>query len=197
MHPAFQHNHYRLTNQVFALLGQLRIYNPDGEVVLYAEQEMVGVCADFRLFDDEQKTNELLIIKPHQSNQFSELYDILDAPSGQTLGSCGRRGVKSVAGDEWVLLNAAGETLASCAEVHTNAAMLRRLLLGNLIPREHRLQTGDAHTASLKQRFNLLRYETNLDIAPTTLDPRLILGLAALLATLAVWQDCGCRASPG
>ena len=190
MHPAFQHNHYRLTNQVFALLGQLRIYSPDGEVVLYAEQEMVGVCADFRLFGDQQKTGELLIIKPRQSSQFSEIYDILDAPSGQTLGSCGRRGVKSLAGDEWVLLDAAGETLASCAEAHTNAAMLRRLLLGNLIPREYRLQTGETRAASLKQHFNLLRYETNLSIASNRLDPRLILGLA-------VWQDCGCRASPG
>ena len=197
MHPAFQHSHYRLTNQVFALLGQLRIYNPAGEVVLYAEQEMVGVCADFRLFGDEKKTNELLIIKPRYTNQFSELYDILDAPGGQILGRCGRRGVKSVAGDEWVLLNAAGETLASCAEAQTNAAMLRRLLLGNLIPKEYRLQTGETRAASLKQRFNLLRYETDLDIAPNRLDPRLILGQAALLAILAVWQDCGCRASPG
>jgi uncharacterized protein YxjI len=197
MHPAFQHNQYRLTNQVFALLGQLRIYNPNGEVILYAEQEMVGVCADFRLFGDEQKTNELLIIKPRHSDQFAEIYDILDAPGGQILGSWGRRGVKSVAGDEWTLLDAAGETLASCAEAQTNAAMLRRLLLGNLIPRAYHLQMGETYAASLKQRFNLLRYETDLDIAPSPLDRRLILGLAALLAILAVWQDCGCRASPG
>jgi uncharacterized protein YxjI len=197
MHPSFQHNQYRITNQIFALLGQLRIYGPDGEVVLYAEQEMVGVCADFRLCADEQKTQELLIIKPRHANQFSELYDILDAPGGQILGSCGRRGVKSVAGDEWVLLDAAGEILASCAEAQTNAAMLRRLLLGNLIPRRYSLQAGDSHAASLKQRFNLMRYETDLEIAANRLDPRLILGLAALLAILAVWQDCGCRASPG
>jgi uncharacterized protein YxjI len=197
MHPAFQHNQYRLTNQVFALLGKLRIYNPNGEVILYAEQEMVGVCADFRLFGDEQKTNELLIIKPRYSDQFAEIYDILDAPGGQILGSWGRRGVKSVAGDEWALLDADGETLASCAEAQTNAAMLRRLLLGNLIPKEYRLQMGETYAASLKQRFNLLRYETDLDIAPNPLDRRLILSLAALLAILAVWQDCGCRASPG
>jgi uncharacterized protein YxjI len=197
MHPAFQYSQYRITNQVFALLGQLRIYGPDGEIVLYAEQEMVGVCADFRLFGDEQKTDELLLIKPRQSSQFSEIYEILDAPGGQILGRCGRRGVKSVAGDEWALLDAAGEMLASCAEAQTNAAMLRRLLLGNLIPREHHLQTGGTHAASLKQRFNLLRYETDLNIAPNPLDRRLILGLAALLAILAVWQDCGCRASPG
>lgn len=197
MRTAFQHNQYRLTNQVFALLGQLRIYNPDGEVVLYAEQEMVGACADFRLFGDEQKIGELLIIKPRFSSQFSELYDILDAPGGQILGRCGRRGVKSVAGEEWALLDIAGETLASCVEAQTNAAMLRRLLLGNLIPKEYNLRMGETHTASLKQRFNLLRYETDLNIAPSPLDRRLILGLAALLAILAVWQGCGCRASPG
>jgi hypothetical protein len=66
-------------------------------------------------------------------------------------------------------------------------ALLRRLLLGSLLPQNYDITVGDTRVADLKQRFNPFRYELDLDFRMDTtnrLDRRLGIAAAILLAAV-------------
>ena len=78
MNPVFQYSQYQIKRQVFALTGKLRFYAPDGRLVLFAEQKMFRLREDIRLFSDEAKSQELLLIKARQIIDWAAAYDVLD-----------------------------------------------------------------------------------------------------------------------
>ncbi len=192
MHPAFQHPQYLLKKQAIALTGKLRFYNPQGEVVLFSEQKMFKLREDIRIYSDEQKSQELLLIKARQMLDFSAAYDVTDATSGQKVGALRRKGLKSILKDEWEVLDPADNVIGLCFEDNMQLALLRRFLLGNLLPQNYDLTIGQTRAADLKQRFNLFRYEMDIDFSMDTtrmLDRRLGIAAAALLAIIEGKQD--------
>jgi uncharacterized protein YxjI len=192
MHPAFQFNQYLLKRQVFALTGKLRFYNPQGDLVLFCEQKMFKLREDVRIFADEQKTQEVLAIKARQIIDFSAAYDVVDSAAGQKVGALRRKGLKSILRDEWEVLDTNDQVLGLLFEDNMGLAMLRRLLLGSLLPQNYDLVMNDQRVADLKQRFNLFRYEMDVDFSLDTahrLDPRLGLAAAVLLAIIEGKQD--------
>jgi len=152
MHPAFQLNQYLLKRQVFALTGKLRFYNPQGELLLFSEQKMFKLREDIRVFADEQKTQEVLAIKARQIVDFSAAYDVVDSQSGEKVGALRRKGFKSILRDEWEVLDAGDQVLGLLFEDNMLLAMLRRLVLGSLLPQNYDLTIGGERVADLKQR---------------------------------------------
>jgi hypothetical protein len=66
-------------------------------------------------------------------------------------------------------------------------AMLRRLFLGALLPQEYQVLVNGQPAAIFRQRFQLFRYEMDLDFTPVggaSLDRRLGLAAAILLAII-------------
>jgi uncharacterized protein YxjI len=192
MHTAFQHNTYLLKKQAIALTGKLRFYNPQGEVVLFSEQKMFKLREDIRVFSDEQKSQEVLAIKARQIVDFSAAYDVIDSTSGTKVGALRRKGLKSILKDEWEVLDASDNVVGLCFEDSMQLALLRRLLLGNLLPQNYDITVGTTRVADLKQRFNLIRYEMDVDFSMDTarqLDRRLGIAAAALLAIIEGKQD--------
>ena len=92
MHPAFTHHHYELKRQVLALTGRIRIYGPDGGLVLYSEQKMFKLREDIRAYEDESKSRELLWIQARQVIDFAAAYDVVDSTMGQKIGALRRKG---------------------------------------------------------------------------------------------------------
>lgn len=192
MHQSFQYDQYLLKKQAIALTGKLRFYNPQGEVVLFSEQKMFKLREDIRVFSDEQKSQEVLAIKARQIIDFSAAYDVIDSTSGVKVGALRRKGLKSILRDEWEVLDPSDNVLGLCFEDNMGLAMLRRLLLGNLLPQNYDMTLGETRVADLKQRFNLIRYEMDLDFSMDTgrqLDRRLGIAAAALLAIIEGKQD--------
>jgi uncharacterized protein YxjI len=192
MHTAFQYNTYLLKKQAIALTGKLRFYNPQGEVVLFSEQKMFKLREDIRVFSDEQKSQEVLAIKARQIIDFSAAYDVIDSTSGTKVGALRRKGLKSILKDEWEVLDPSDNVIGLCFEDSMQLALLRRLLLGNLLPQNYDITAGTTRVADLKQRFNLLRYEMDVDFSMDTgrqLDRRLGIAAAALLAIIEGKQD--------
>jgi uncharacterized protein YxjI len=192
MHNAFQFNQYLLKRQVFALTGKLRFYNPQGELVLFSEQKMFKLREDIRIFADEQKTQEVLSIKARQIIDFSAAYDVVDSTSGEKAGTLRRKGLKSILRDEWEVLDANDQVIGALFEDSMGLAMLRRLIAGSLLPQNYDLTMSDQRVADLKQRFNLFRYEMDIDFSMDTarrLDRRLGLAAAVLLAIIEGRQD--------
>lgn len=192
MHSAFQYKNYLLKRQIIALTGKLRLYNPDGHLVMYSHQKMFKLREDIRVYSDESKTEELLYIQARQIIDFSAAYDVHDSQSKERIGTIRRRGWQSLARDEWSLLDANEQPIAILLEDTLQYALLRRLLLGNLLPQNYDILIGETRIADLKQRFNLFRYELDLDFnldQENRLDRRLGVAAGILLAIVEGKQD--------
>jgi len=187
MHSAFQFNQYLLKRQVFALTGKFRIYNPGGQLVLFSQQKMFKLKEDIRIFSDESMTQELLCIQARQIIDFSAAYDVVD-PSYQTkVGALRRKGFRSLMRDEWEVLDINDHPIGILHEDNMTRALLRRFILGSLLPQDYDLLIGDRRVADFRQRFNLFRYELDLDFSmdtATQLDRRIGIAAAILLGTI-------------
>lgn len=187
MNPAFSWSDYLLKRQVFALTGKLRFYNPQNELVLYVEQKMFRLREDIRVFSDESKAQELLLIQARNILDFSAAYDVIDSASGQKVGVLRRKGLRSMLRDEWEVLDAGDQPVGMLFEDSVGLAMLRRFLLGSWLPQNYDLTIGDERVADLRQKFNPFAYQMILDFSMDTagkLDRRLGIAAGTLLAII-------------
>jgi uncharacterized protein YxjI len=192
MHSAFQYNQYLLHRQVLALTGRFRIYNPSRELVLFSQQKMFKLKEDIRVYTDERMSQELLLIQARQILDFSAAYDVLDSQSGEKVGVWRRKGFRSMLRDEWELLDSRDMPLGLLYEDSIGQALLRRFLLGSLLPQNYDIISLNQRVADLRQRFNPFRYELNLDFSidlDQRLDRRMGIAAAILLATIEGRQD--------
>ncbi|HEY71552.1 MAG TPA: hypothetical protein G4O08_13325 [Anaerolineae bacterium] len=184
---AFQHDRYLLKRQVFALTGKVRIYTPDGSLATYSEQKMFRLREDIRLFADEQKQQELIWIQARQILDFAAAYDVVDTTQATKIGALRRRGFRSLVRDKWEILDTNDMPIGALWEDSAGRALVRRLLLGSLLPQRYDVFIGEQVVAQFAQRFNLFRYELDLDFSADfskRLDRRLGLAAAVLLGII-------------
>ncbi len=187
MNPIFQFPNYLLKRQAIALTGKFRFYDPTGNLVMFSEQKMFRLREDIRVFSDESKLQEVLSIKARQILDFSAAYDVIDTGSNQKVGVLRRRGLRSLLRDEWEVLDANDNVIGMLFEDSVGLALLRRLLLGSLLPQNYDITVGESRVADLKQRFNPFRYELDLDFTMDInylLDRRLGIAAGILLAAI-------------
>jgi len=187
MNPIFQFPTYLLKRQAIALTGKFRFYDPMGNLVMFSEQKMFKLREDIRVYSDENKTREVLSIKARQIIDFSASYDVVDTESNQKVGALRRKGWRSLLRDEWDVLDANDNIIGMLFEDSVGLALLRRLLLGSLLPQNYDMTLGQTRVADLKQNFTLFRYELNLDFSmdpEQKLDRRIGIAAGILLATV-------------
>jgi uncharacterized protein YxjI len=187
MNSIFQHQKYLLHRQVFALTGKFRFYDPLGNLVMFSEQKMFKLREDIRVYSDENKTQEVLSIKARQIIDFSAAYDVVDTAMDQKIGTLRRQGWNSMLRDEWQVLDANEVQISVLFEDSMGLALLRRFLLGSWLLQNYDIAFGEKRIADLKQRFNLFRYELDVDMSMDTegqLDPRLGIAAGILLAAI-------------
>jgi uncharacterized protein YxjI len=187
MHSAFLQNQYTLRRQVFALTGKFRVYDLSENLLLFSEQKMFRLREDIRVYSDESKTQELLTIQARSIIDFSAAYDVVDATTNEKVGVLRRKGWRSLLRDEWEVLDANDQLRGMLFEDSVGLAMLRRFLLGSLLPQNYDLTLGETRVADLRQIFNPFRYELTLDFTMDStrmLDRRLGIAAGILLATV-------------
>lgn len=186
MNPAFQYNQYVLKRQVFALAGKFRFFDPSGKLVLFSQQKMFKLREDIRVYSDESKTQEVLMIKARQIMDFSAAYDVVDSATGQKVGALRRKGLASILRDEWEILDVSDNVVGKLFEDSMGLALLRRFLTG-LIPQNYDITLGTDRVADLKQNFNPFAYQLNIDFSmdiSRRLDRRIGLAAGILLAAV-------------
>jgi hypothetical protein len=187
MHPSFLHDTYILKRQVLALTGKVRIYTPEGELGLYSEQKMFKLREDIRVYADENKLSELLWIQARQIIDFAAAYDIYDQTSGMKVGALRRKGWGSIMRDTWEILDPMDQTVGLIREDSAGWALLRRFLLGSLLPQRYDIvQATERVMGHYHQRFHFFRYELEIAFSVDTsvLDRRLGLAAGILLAII-------------
>ena len=192
MNSVFQHPHYLLKRQVFALTGRFRFYDSAGNQVLFSEQKMFRLREDIRVYSDEGKVNEVLTVKARQILDFSAAYDVVDSSVQQKVGALRRKGLRSILRDEWEVLDSGDNVIGKLFEDSIGLALLRRLFLGSLLPQNYDMSMGETRVADLRQRFNPFQYTLDLDLSVDPmkrLDPRLGIAAAILLAAVEGRQE--------
>jgi uncharacterized protein YxjI len=187
VNPIFQFPTYLLRRQAIALTGKFRFYDPAGRMIMFSEQKMFRLREDIRVYSDESKTQEVLSIKARQIVDFSAAYDVVDTAMNQKVGALRRKGLRSILRDEWEVLDANDNTIGQLFEDSVGMALLRRLLLGSLLPQNYDITVGPTRVADLRQNFNLFRYELNLDFSMDIshlLDRRVGIAAGILLAAV-------------
>ncbi|MBC7875716.1 MAG: hypothetical protein H7Y59_00980 [Anaerolineales bacterium] len=186
MNTVFQHKQYLLKRQVFALAGKFRFYDPSGKLVLFSERKMFKIREDIRVFSDESKTQEVLMIKARQIMDFSAAYDVVDSSTGQKVGALRRKGLASLLRDEWEILDVSDNVIGKLFEDSMALALIRRFLSG-LVPQNYDITMGTDRVADLKQAFNPFAYQLAVDFSmdiSQRLDRRLGVAAAILLAAV-------------
>ena len=147
---------------------------------------MFKLREDIRVYSDESKSQEVLMIKARQIIDFSAAYDVVDSASGQKVGALRRKGLASMLRDEWEVLDVNDNVIGSLFEDSMGMALLRRFLSG-LIPQNYDILVNGHRVADLKQNFNPFTYHLNLDFSMDTsgqLDRRLGIAAGILLAVV-------------
>ncbi len=183
LHPSFQHKHYLIRRKVFKLFGgAFHVYDEQDNLVLYSKQKAFKIREDFRIYSDENQSQELLTIKTPQILDLAATYYVHDAATKEVLGSIKRKGLKSLIRDEWIIFSSDGHEIGKMTEANMLGAILSRFI--NLIPQNYCVLAGDNEVAHIKQHFNpfILKYTLTLSQSEAIIDPRILIAAGILLA---------------
>lgn len=192
MYAPFNNNHFILKKQAIALTGVFRIYDDYGNVIAYSRQKMFKLKEDIRVYTDENQSQELLYIQARQILDFSAAYDVYDSLEQRQIGALRRRGFHSMVRDEWEVLDTGDQPIGTLIEDSLSYALLRRLLLGRLLPQNYDLLIDGQRKMDLRQHFNLFRYELEMDFSMESgqgIDHRLGIAAGILLAAIEGKQE--------
>ncbi|HVF10074.1 MAG TPA: hypothetical protein VNA16_04685, partial [Abditibacteriaceae bacterium] len=80
----FRHTNYVVRRKFLKLMGAaFYVDDPNGQVLLYANQKAFKLKEDIRLYTGEDMTTEVLLIKARNVLDISATYDVTDAATNQ------------------------------------------------------------------------------------------------------------------
>jgi uncharacterized protein YxjI len=172
MHPTFT-----VKRPFWSLLGRkFHVYAPDGSLVAFVKHPIFKLRQEYTIFQDEAQTVPMMHVKARQIIGFNICFDVMDAASGQRVGTIRRRGLKSIFRDTFEILDPADQPVGVCEE--EGAAILRRLfpiLLG-----KWKIELQGQVVGQIRQVFRFFVKEFTLDMSmnQNRIDPRFAMALA-------------------
>ena len=156
------------------------------------KQKAFKLKEDLRIFTDDTCATELLRISTQQILDIEATYSVA-VPTGESLGSLRRKGLKSILRDEWLVFAHSGEQIGTILEDSQWKATVRRIieLAKVLMPQSFTLRRTDGREiATFRQHFNPFIYRLGVSIvhAPDTVqdafDDLFILAAGSLIAAI-------------
>ena len=118
---------YTIRRKVFKVFGAgFHIYDADGKVAGYCKQKALRLKEDLRVYTDDSMTSELFRIGTTKVIDFAASYSVT-LPTGETLGSFKRKGLKSLFRDSWMVAGPDREPFAHVREESAWKATIRRV----------------------------------------------------------------------
>ena len=180
-------NQYLIREKFFKFFGnKFRIVDEQDNLYGFCEQKRFRIKEDIRIYDDENKNNEWLVIKQRNLVDAWGGFDIVDPREDLLLGSIRRKFWKSVLRTKWELLDSDGNEIGMLIEDSLGYAIARRILLGILLPKKFTLWTSaDQQPITMRQKFNPLIKKLVVTIpSGHAFDRRFIAGLAMVIAAV-------------
>lgn len=187
MSELFADDDYLIRQKVFTLLhAKFHVYDSQERVVLFSQQKAFKLKEDIRVYADESKAEERLLIQARQIIDFSAAYDVVDARESRKIGALRRQGWQSMLRDSWEFLDERDRPVAKIEEDSMALALVRRFIT-NLIPQSFRVSANGQTLATYKQMFNPFISKLRVHLEPgarEVLDPRLFLAAGILLIAI-------------
>ena len=186
----YAHDTYTLRRKVLTILGaKFHIYDPQGNLALFAKLKAFKLKEDIRIYADEAQTQEVLSIRTKSVFDIAGTYDVHDSVTGETVGALRRKGLKSMFRDEWLILDANGAEIGKILEDSKIKALVRRFIdaASFLMPQKFHAEMGGQTVATFQQNFNPFVRKIAIDFTQDTsnkLDPRLGLAASVLLCAI-------------
>ena len=180
-------NQYLIREKFLKFFGnKFRIVDEQDNLYGFCEQKRFRIKEDIRIYDDENKNNEWLIIKQRNLVDAWGGFDIVDPRENLLLGSIRMKFWKSVLRTKWELLDSDGNEIGMLIEDSLGYAIARRILLGILLPKKFTLWTSaDQQPITMRQKFNPLVKKLVVTIpSGHAFDRRFIAGLAMVIAAV-------------
>ena len=180
-------NQYLIREKFLKFFGnKFRIMDEQDNLYGFCEQKRFRIKEDIRIYDDENKNNEWLIIKQRNLVDAWGGFDIVDPRENLLLGSIRRKFWKSVLRTKWELLDSDGNEIGMLIEDSLGYGIARRILLGILLPKKFTLWTSaDQQPITMRQKFNPLIKKLVVTIpSGHAFDRRFIAGLAMVIAAV-------------
>ncbi len=179
-------NQYLIREKFLKIFGnKFRIMDEKENLYGFCEQKRFKIKEDLRIYDDESKSNEWLVIKQKNFIDAWGGFDIFDPKEGILLGTVRRKWLNSILRTKWELLDSEGKEIGTLIEDSLGYAIARRTFLG-ILPKKYTLWTsGDEEPITMRQKFNPIIKKLVVSIPPNhNFDRRFIAGLAIVIAAL-------------
>ena len=179
-------NQYLIREKFLKIFGnKFHIMDENGQLYGFCEQKRFRIKEDIRLYDDENKNNEWLVIKQRNLVDAWGGFDIFDPKAGILLGTVRRKFWKSILRTKWQVLNPDGNDIGMLLEDSMAQAIARRVFLG-ILPKKYTLHTmGNNNPITMRQKFNPIIRKLIVNIPPeNNFNRKFIAGLAIVISAL-------------
>jgi uncharacterized protein YxjI len=179
-------NQYLIREKFWKIFGnKFRIMDEQDNLYGFCEQKRFKIKEDIRVYDDENKNNEWLVIKQKNFIDAWGGFDIYDPNAGVLLGTVRKKFWNSILRTRWELLDSEGQNIGVLEEDSLGYALARRTFLG-ILPKKYTLHTiGSDVPITMRQKFNPIIKKLVVNIPPEhPFDRRYIAGLALVIAAL-------------
>ena len=189
MDTKFQRDKFLMDEKHFTIGDRYRVYDESEELLFYVERERFKAHADLHLYDDENKTKELLTIKDRSLFDINATMEVMEPDTDELLGSFKRKALASLIRRTWQILDKQGNEIGLAQEDSLIKALLRRLLtrrlgfLAFLLKTDFIVKLGEREVGKFIRKWTIRdRYVLDLSADPSRdFDRRLAVGLGILL----------------
>jgi hypothetical protein len=182
-----QNESYVIRQKILKILGaELHVFDPNENVVLFTKLKAFKLKEDIRIYTNEDMTEEVMSIQARSIIDFSATYDIYDSKSQQKIGALGRKGLKSILKDEWVVLDKEDNQIGVIKEDSTIVALIRRFVI-SLIPQKYHCYIDGKEVITYQQNFNPFVRKIKVDFSldnQNLLDKRVGIAAGILLCVI-------------
>lgn len=125
----YQQNLFQAQKKMLKLFGgSFSLRTMDGRLLGYSKQKAFKLKEDIAVFADEAMSQKLLQIHADRVIDFAASYSVIDATTGQKVGSLRRKGWTSLLRDAWEILDDQGTVRGKVTEESEWKALLRRFV---------------------------------------------------------------------
>lgn len=157
-----------------------RVTTADGQTILYIKHPVLRLREEFTIWSDETCSRPVFLLKSRQIIAINFCYDVTDANTGRVIATIQKRGLRSLFRDTFHILGPNGEELGTMEE--QGNSLLRRFF--PILTSKHLITMEGKPVAFVRQLFRFFTRESQVDLEPSSMDPRFVLS-CALLAIIA------------
>jgi hypothetical protein len=181
---------YTIRKKVLTIFGaKFHIYDTNQKLLGFSEQKAFKLKEDIRVYTDESKSDERVVIKARSIIDFGAAYDVHDSKQQKKVGTLKRKGWSSIVRDSWIVMDENDREIGMIQEDSMAMALLRRFV--NLIPQKfHLSDKAGTELASFRQHFNPFIFRLTVTIYDgCPVSPLLVLAAGVLLVAVEGRQE--------